>query len=95
MSGSAAAVIDGEGRPLVGDEAMKRFQSFENGPCPVLEGLAHELKGPTPADSLDVEQHRTDSLDSGASEATLPLMAAIRAWLRNPGWHRRAVHWQA
>lgn len=96
VSGSAAAVIDAEGRPLAGEEAAKRFQSFENGPCPVLEGLAKELNGRAPADSLIDGHSRRDISDHpDAPESNVSQITAFRSWLRNQGWHRRDVRWQA
>jgi hypothetical protein len=40
VCGSTVAVLDEEGRPLAGDGSLRRFQTFEEGPCPVLEAFA-------------------------------------------------------
>jgi hypothetical protein len=34
------AVLGGDGSPLVGEESLRRFNTFEEGPCSVLEAFA-------------------------------------------------------
>ena len=36
-------MLDDSGNPLVGIESAKRFSTFEEGPCPVLEAFALEF----------------------------------------------------
>jgi hypothetical protein len=38
--GSRVAVLDDDGTPLVGEDSIHRFKTFEDGPCPVLEAFA-------------------------------------------------------
>ena len=40
VCGSKVAVLDEDGKPLVGEESLRRFSTFEEGPCPVLESFA-------------------------------------------------------
>jgi len=40
VCGNRVAVIDEDGRPLVGRESSIRFSTFEEGPCPVLEAFS-------------------------------------------------------
>jgi hypothetical protein len=40
VCGSKVAVLDEHGNPLLGDESLRRFDTFEGGPCPVLEEFA-------------------------------------------------------
>jgi hypothetical protein len=40
VCGSRVAVVDGDERPIVGEESFKRFTTFEAGPCPILEAFA-------------------------------------------------------
>ena len=40
VSGSKVAVLGEDGSPLVGEESLRRFNTFEEGPCPVLEASA-------------------------------------------------------
>jgi hypothetical protein len=39
VCGSKVAVLDEDGSPLGGDESRRRFTTFEEGPCPVLEAF--------------------------------------------------------
>jgi hypothetical protein len=89
VAGSLAAVIDDEGRPVAGVEAQKRFRSFEDGPCPVLEGLTRELNSAPLGD--ESRQFPSD----GNAVGIIPMAQSFRAWWRNSGWHRRDVRWQA
>jgi hypothetical protein len=97
VSNSAVAVIDEEGRPLGGEEAKMQFGSFENGPCPVLQGLALE-SGPIAAmlplngngNGIDSDNHRADE-----ALHQIPRSMSLRSWLRSPGWHRKDFRWQA
>jgi len=40
VCGSRVAVLDEDGSPLVGEDNLRRFNTFEEGPCPVLETFA-------------------------------------------------------
>ena len=40
VCGSKVAVLDEDGKPLAGEESFRRFSTFEEGPCPVLEAFA-------------------------------------------------------
>ena len=40
VCGSHVAVLDENGEPLVGEESLSRFSTFEEGPCPALEAFA-------------------------------------------------------
>ena len=40
VCGSKIAVLDEDGKPLFGDQALERFNTFEEGPCPVMEAFA-------------------------------------------------------
>src|ERR1700693_5560401 len=42
VCGSKVAVLDEDGNPLVGEESFRRFGTFEEGPCPVLEMFASQ-----------------------------------------------------
>src|SRR5208282_978182 len=39
VCGDKVAVLDDDGRPLAGPRSTSRFATFEEGPCPVLEGF--------------------------------------------------------
>jgi hypothetical protein len=39
VCGSEVAVLDEDGSPLIGKESLRRFNTFEEGPCPVLEAF--------------------------------------------------------
>lgn len=98
VSSSAVAVIDDDGRPLVGEEAEAQFRSFENGPCPVLQGLALET-GPMATASLPVNGNGngrdSDNHDTDEAPHAVPRAMSVRSWLRSPGWHRKDFRWQA
>jgi len=40
VCGSKVAVLNEDERPIVGEESLRRFNTFEEGPCPVLEAFA-------------------------------------------------------
>jgi hypothetical protein len=40
VSGSKVAMRDEDGEPLADEESFRRFRTFEEGPCPVLEAFA-------------------------------------------------------
>jgi hypothetical protein len=40
VCGSKVAVLDEYGKPIIGEESLRRFHTFEEGPCPVLESFA-------------------------------------------------------
>lgn len=40
VCGSKVAVLDADGSPLVGEDSLRRFVTFEEGPCPVLEAFS-------------------------------------------------------
>src|SRR5216683_2711579 len=42
VCGSKVAVLDEDGNPLIGEESFRRFGTFEEGPCPVLEAFASQ-----------------------------------------------------
>jgi hypothetical protein len=98
VSNNAVVVIDGQGRPLVGEEAKAQFRSFEDGPCPVLQGLAFEA-GPSATVPLPVNGNvnGSHSDDRHADEApqAVPRSMSLRSWLRSPGRHRKDFRWQA
>ena len=39
VCGSQVAVLDERGEPLVGEESLSRFRTFEEGPCPAFEAF--------------------------------------------------------
>ena len=39
VCGGRVAVLDEDGNPLGGDESLRKFATFEEGPCPVLEAF--------------------------------------------------------
>jgi hypothetical protein len=47
VCGSTVAVLDARGIPLTGTESSDRFNTFEEGPCPVLKALASDIPGKT------------------------------------------------
>jgi hypothetical protein len=56
VCGSQVAVLDEDGTPLVGQESLQRFKTFEEGPCSVLEAFASAaLFG---VGSVDSNSHR-------------------------------------
>jgi hypothetical protein len=94
VAGNSAVVVDEDGRPLGGDEAAKRFRSFENGPCPILHGLAGELSPERTVSPIvgAVSTAAGLAIDGNADGHTPERPSpAFRAWLRTPIWHRRAV----
>lgn len=98
VSSSAVAVVDADGRPLTGEEAEHQFSSFENGPCPVLQGLALE----TAALEAAFLPHSRNGSSNGLDDHGLtrnrdeaPQAHGFRSWLRAPGWHRKDFRWQA
>jgi hypothetical protein len=96
VAGASIAVVDEQGRPLIGDESKRRFRSFEKGPCPVLDGLKNELDTAAttiiPASKLDADEHSTNNPDDSNSKPPRP--PTLRAWLRSPVWRRRDIRWQ-
>ena len=40
VCGTQVAVLDAKGNPLVGEESLSRFSTFEEGPCPALDAFA-------------------------------------------------------
>jgi hypothetical protein len=50
VCGSQVAILDEGGSPVAADESLRRFATFERGPCPVLEAFvsAGSLTGPAP-----------------------------------------------
>jgi hypothetical protein len=42
VCGSIVAVVDGDGKPVVGEESLRRFNTLGEGPCPVLEAFVSE-----------------------------------------------------
>lgn len=40
VCGSKLVVLDQGGNPVAGDESLRRFATFAEGPCPVLEAFA-------------------------------------------------------
>jgi hypothetical protein len=91
VSNKAVAVIDDDGRPLSGEAAKAQFRSFENGPCPVLQGLALETGALAAASSMVNEtSNGSHSDDHPANKPpAIPRSTSLRSWLRSPGWHRR------
>lgn len=98
VSNNAVAVINDQGRPLVGEEAKAQFRSFENGPCPVLQGLALETgliaTAPSPVNGNGNGSH-SDDHNAGEARHSVPRSMSPRSWLRSPGWHRKDFRWQA
>ena len=47
VCGSRVAVLDERGNPLTGTESFDRFNTFEEGPCPVLEALTWSVPSGT------------------------------------------------
>jgi hypothetical protein len=39
VCGRKVAVLDEDGSPLIGEESLRRFETFKEGPCPVLEAF--------------------------------------------------------
>ena len=39
VCGSRVAVLDEDGTPIAGEESLRRFKTFEQGPCRVLESF--------------------------------------------------------
>lgn len=50
VCGTRVAVLDGAGNPLTGEHSLRRFKTFEDGPCPVLEAFASAAAELTPAE---------------------------------------------
>jgi hypothetical protein len=98
VSNNVVAVIDDQGRPLVGEEAKAQFRSFESGPCPVLQGLALET-GPIATPPLPVNGNENGGYSgnrhAGEAQHSLPRSLSLRSWLRPLGWHRKDFRWQA
>ncbi|HTT74660.1 MAG TPA: hypothetical protein VMF50_01610 [Candidatus Binataceae bacterium] len=90
VSGSRVAVIDDDGRPISGEVANVKFQSFEDGPCPVLQGLIAEFT------ALQAAVLPVNGNNSGTNHADgTPRPIGFRSWLHAPGSHRRNFRWQA
>jgi len=87
----AVAVLGRDGKPLAGEEAKQQFQTFENGPCPVLQTLAAET-GVVPINGMAAEarQSKTEE-EHPASQWSY----SFRPWLRRVGSHRKDFRWQA
>ena len=49
VCGCKVAVLDGDGRPLVGEESLRRFNTLGDGPCPVLEAFVSAALAKTDA----------------------------------------------
>ena len=47
VCGSKVAVLDERGNPLTGTESSDRFNTFAEGPCPVLEALTWDIPNGT------------------------------------------------
>ncbi len=97
VSSSAVAVVDAEGRPLTGEEAELQFKSFEDGPCPVLQGLAQETAALEAAFLRPSRNGSNNGLDDQVinRERDVAPRAGLRAWLRTPGSHLKDFRWQA
>ncbi|HUN58337.1 MAG TPA: hypothetical protein VMU41_09490 [Candidatus Binataceae bacterium] len=97
VSNNAIAVIDDEGRPLVGEKAKAQFRSFENGPCPVLQGLALETGSILTVPSLVNSKGSGNDSDNHHENESLQATPRTpsRWWLRSPAWQRKDFRWQA
>jgi hypothetical protein len=84
VCGSTVAVLDEDGSPVVGEESLRRFNTFAQGPCPVLEAFVSATLVAT--DALHPPARRT--LD----ELVNPTPSHIPAWAhrRRPLLHVRS-----
>jgi hypothetical protein len=58
-------VLDEYGKPIVGEESFRRFSTFEEGPCPVLESFASAAAAANAQPSLRRKSDESVDLASG------------------------------
>jgi len=61
VAGSKVAVLDEDGTALTGEESLRRFKTFENGPCPVLEAFASAAAPPASVEPQFRRKHDESS----------------------------------
>lgn len=76
VCGSKVAVLDEHGAPLIGDQAIERFSTLEEGPCPVMEAFAALMVA---GDLLSASSQRESAkFDSSAPNH----ISALSGWSR-------------
>jgi hypothetical protein len=91
VCGSRVAVVDGDGWPIVGEESFKQFNTFEAGPCPVLEMFASEVLAAVDNFRLSLrsESNERSNLASGdfptRPNRTRPLLRVLAGLRENLG----------
>ena len=80
VCGSKIAVLDEDGKPLFGEQALERFNTFEQGPCPVMEAFAaSSVAGDLPAAS---SRRESDGFAGLAANHASPRPGRARPMLR-------------
>ena len=51
-------MLDERGKPLIGSESSVRFDTFEEGPCPVLKALTSDVPSETDTESAAIAPWR-------------------------------------
>jgi hypothetical protein len=87
VCGSKVAVLDENGNPLVGAESARRFSTFGEGPCPVLEAFASAALADPDKSGLSFRR-KTDErssmapriipIGSGRARPVLRVLAGLR-----------------
>jgi len=57
-------VLDEDGSPITGIESLRRFGSFEEGPCPVLEAFALKSAARATAQPPQVRERQAKRLET-------------------------------
>ena len=92
VCGSKVAVLDEDGSPLLGEDSLRRFKTFQEGPCPVLEAFASAASldiGPVASDlrkQCDESSHlasRHIRARPGRSRPMLRVLSRVREALGN------------
>jgi hypothetical protein len=87
VCGSRVAVLDEDQRPIAGEESLRRFNTFAEGACPVLEAfVSAALAG---AESSRVSSQSKRSQPGGVASIHVPVRP--RPLLRVLGGMRKSL----